>query len=67
MGSDFGASITHELSRIIFFAIEAEQFSEGQSIYVLLFQQTENAPSEVPVEPNPALGPNHLTTAFHQE
>jgi hypothetical protein len=43
VGSDFGASITHELSRIIFFAIESEFTTERQSIYILLFQQTESA------------------------
>lgn len=48
VGSDFGASITHELSRIIFFAIEEEPLQEGQSIYVLLFQQTENMQEEAP-------------------
>jgi hypothetical protein len=41
VGSDFGASITHELSRILFFAIEADPYSSEKSIYVLLFQQTD--------------------------
>jgi uncharacterized membrane protein YgcG len=51
VGSDFGASITHEISRIIFFAIEAGPFNEGQSIYVLLFQQTDSSLTEAAAPP----------------
>jgi len=42
VGTDFGASITHELARIIFFAVAAEECN----IYVLLFQQTDTPPIE---------------------
>jgi len=42
VGSDFGASITHELSRIIFFAIESEPLNKDQNLYILIFQQTDS-------------------------
>ena len=46
VGSDFGASITHELSRIIFFAIESEPLKD-HNLYVLIFQQTDIGSVEI--------------------